>query len=60
MASYKQYTGTVCEHGHPEYYQVLEIRAWGHTEKRRRGPTCWYADCPAHTQWSQQEGRQAS
>ena len=41
MASYKQYTGTVCEHGHPAYYQVLEIRAWGHTEKRRRGPTCW-------------------
>jgi hypothetical protein len=57
MASYNQYTGTDCEYGHPEYYQVIVIKAWGHAEERHRGPTCWYADCPAHTQWSLQRGR---
>jgi hypothetical protein len=53
--SYNDYTGESCEYGHPKYYQVLEIPAWGHHEERRRGPTCWRADCEAHKRWKAQE-----
>jgi hypothetical protein len=49
--SYEQYTGQNCAYGHPTYFQVVEIPAWEHHEKRRRGPSCWYADCEAHNQW---------
>lgn len=54
MPMHEEYTGQNCDYGHPTYYQVLEIRALGHSQERRRGPTCWYADCEAHKQWQAQ------
>lgn len=50
--SYEEYTGKDCEQGHPMYYQVLEIRSGGRMiDKRKRGPSCWYATCPDHIDW---------
>jgi hypothetical protein len=48
MASYHQYIGRDCKYGHPLYFQVIEIGGWGQHEERRRGPSCWYADCEEH------------
>lgn len=50
--SYEEYTGEDCEFGHPEYYQVLEFGTFGgQGHEKRRGPTCWYANCEAHRRW---------
>lgn len=54
--SYEQYTGQNCDYGHRTYYDVIELRSGGQlVDKRKRGPSCWEPECPAHIQWSESE-----
>jgi hypothetical protein len=56
MMARKQYSGDECKYGHPEFYDVVDVPVWGGNDtERRRGPTCWRADCDAHKRWKANE-----
>ncbi len=45
MARRHEYTGEVCQCGNPMYVRVVSV---GDRPESRRGPSCWYDDCPRH------------
>lgn len=45
MPRTNEYIGQTCECGHPMYVRVVRI---GSRPESRRGPSCWYDECPRH------------
>lgn len=45
MARRNEYTGDTCACGRPMYVRVVQV---GTNPESRRGPSCWYDDCPEH------------
>jgi hypothetical protein len=48
LARQNEYSGEQCGQGHPLYVRVVKI---GARPENRRGPSCWFDDCPEHQHW---------
>lgn len=54
VARRNDYTGDQCDRGHPMYFRVVTV---GSGSESRRGPSCWFDDCPVHRAWQEAAGR---